>query len=240
MSRTRIVGWLRVVLPLLALVILSTMFMFSDQPEDDPQIPYSAMDPDRLARERRMVAPQYSGVTDDGGQLTLRAQEAAPGGATGAGAGAGWASDLQLDWQRPDGLRARLTAPDAELDDATIALSGGVRMTTSSGWTLDAPRVEAATDRSHLLATDGVQADAPFGRITADRMELAPDPEAGNTAATGTDGTTAAAADGVPDAGAEPRPSAPATVAGGAGADAPTDAPSVLTFSGGVRLIYQP
>jgi lipopolysaccharide export system protein LptC len=239
MSRTRIVRWLRVVLPLLALVILSTMFMFSGQPEDNPQIPYSGMDPDRLARERRMVAPQYSGVTDDGGQLSLRAQEAAPGGASGAGAGAGagWASDLQLDWQRPDGLRARLTAPGADVDGDTIALSGGVRMTTSTGWTLDAPRVEAATDRSHLLATDGVQADAPFGRITADRMELAPDPEAGNTAATGTDGTAASASDGGPGAAAGPRPSTAATVAG---ADAPGDAPSVLTFSGGVRLIYQP
>ena len=47
-------------------------------------------------------------------------------------------------------------------------------MTTSSGWTLNADSVEAATDRSRIAAQDGVQAQAPFGTLTAQRMELAP------------------------------------------------------------------
>ena len=80
-----------------------------------------------------------------------------------------------MDWQRPDGLRADLTAPQAGVADGAIRLDGGVRMTTSSGWTLDAQSVEAATDRSRIAAEEGVEAEAPFGAISAQRMELVPD-----------------------------------------------------------------
>ena len=168
MNRTRTVRWLRVLLPLLALAMLSTLFLFSRGSDGESQIPYADVDAEAMARDPRLVAPEYAGVTPDGAQLTLRATEAAPAD------GGGSARDLRLDWHRPDGLRADLTAPRAGLSDGAIRLDGGVRMTTSSGWTLDADSVEAATDRSRIAAQEGVQAQAPFGTLTAQRMELAP------------------------------------------------------------------
>lgn len=170
MNRTRIVRWLRVLLPLTALAMLSVLFLFSRQGDGESQIPYADVDAQSMARDPRLVAPEYAGVTADGAQLVLRATEAAPAGGSG-----GKARDLQLDWQRPDGLRADLTAPQAGMDGGAIRLGGGVRMTTSSGWTVDAPSVEAATDRSRIAAENGVQAQAPFGSLSARRMELAPD-----------------------------------------------------------------
>ncbi|WEF24166.1 hypothetical protein [Paracoccus sp. S3-43] len=169
MNRTRIVRWLRVLLPLAALAMLSVLFLFSRTGDGESQIPYADVDAQSMARDPRLVAPEYAGVTADGAQLVLRATEAAPAG------GGGKARDLHLDWQRPDGLRADLTAPQAGLDGGAIRLGGGVRMTTSSGWTVDALSVEAATDRSRIAAQDGVQAQAPFGSLSARRMELAPD-----------------------------------------------------------------
>lgn len=169
MNRTRVVRWLRVLLPLLALAMLSVMFLFSREGGDGrSQIPYAEVDAEAMARDPRVVAPEYAGVTADGARLTLRATEAAPG------AGGGRAQDLQLDWQRPDGLRADLTAPQAGLEGEAIRLDGGVRMTTSSGWQLDTQSVEAATDQSRLTAEDGVAAQAPFGTVSARRMELVP------------------------------------------------------------------
>lgn len=170
MNRTRIVRWLRVLLPLLALAMLSVLFLFSRGSETGSRIPYATVDAEAMARNPRLVAPEYAGVTDDGARLTLRAAEAAPDGEGGGGT----ARDLRLDWQRPDGLRADLTAPRAGLADGTIRLDGGVRMTTSSGWAMDAQAVEAATDRSRIAAGDGVVADAPFGSVSARRMELVP------------------------------------------------------------------
>ena len=169
MNRTRVVRWLRVLLPLLALVMLSTLFLFSRNGGSESRIPYADVDAEAMARDHRLVAPEYAGVTGDGAQLTLRATQASPG------EGEAQAQDLRLDWQRPDGLRADLTAPRAGVSDGTIRLDGGVRMTTSSGWTLDAQSAEAATDRSRIAAEEGVEAEAPFGAISAQRMELVPD-----------------------------------------------------------------
>lgn len=170
MNRTRIVRWLRVLLPLTAIVILSTLFLFSRQQGAEPQIPYADVDAEQMARDPRLVAPEYAGVTDDGAELTLRATEASPGGDSGAGR----ASDLTLNWKRPDGMTADLVAPQVGVTDGVIGLDGGVRMTTSSGWSVQSPRIEAATDRSQITANDGVEAEAPFGTIRADTMQLAP------------------------------------------------------------------
>ncbi|GHG17978.1 hypothetical protein [Paracoccus aerius] len=170
MNRTRVVRWLRVLLPLAALAMLSTLFLFSRGGDSESQIPYADVDAQAMARDPRLVSPEYAGVTDDGAQLTLRASEAMPG------QGGGQAQDLRLDWQRPDGLRADLTAPQAGLADGAIRLDGGVRMTTSTGWTLDAASIDAATDRSRIAADEGVKAEAPFGTLSARRMELAPAP----------------------------------------------------------------
>lgn len=172
MTRTRIVRWLRVLLPLLALVLLSTLFLFSRHSDTESQIPYAEVDAESMARDPRMVAPQYSGVTDDGAQIRLEASQADIGKVQ-AG------QDLRLDWQRPDGLKADLTAPDAGVQGDTIQLRGGVQMTTSSGWTVDADQIDAATNRSQITANDGVEAQAPFGQITAQQMELKPKGEAG-------------------------------------------------------------
>jgi lipopolysaccharide export system protein LptC len=178
-DRTRIVRWLRVLLPLAALVILSTLFLFSRTPDTEPSIPYAEVDAEKMARDPRLIAPKYNGVTSDGAELSLIATEAAPrdDGAT--------ARDLQLDLRRADGLTTEVTAPDGAVGEGRIGLSGGVHMTTSSGWTMRSPRIEAATDRSHLVADEGVEAQAPFGEIRADRMELT---TPGEDAETGKDG----------------------------------------------------
>ncbi|CAM3399170.1 hypothetical protein PANO111632_17660 [Paracoccus nototheniae] len=210
MTRTRIVRWLRVLLPLVALVMLSTMFLFSRRPDAESRIPYAEVEAEEAARQGRIVAPEYSGVTGDGARLSLRAAEAAPG------AGGGAAGDLRLDWDRPGGpgvagLRAGLTAPQGGLQDGLVRLEGGVRMTTSSGWQMDAPEIEARTDASVITATQGVEAQAPFGWIEAGQMRLSP-------------------ADAGDDAAAERE-----AQDGAAGGNA-----AVLRFSDGVRLIYQP
>lgn len=170
MNRTRIVRWLRVLLPLAALVILSTLFLFSRRPGMEPQIPYAQVDAEEMARQPRVVAPEYAGVTDDGAELFLRATEAAPGGNQGAGR----ASDLRLDWRRPDGLGADMIAPRAYVEGGMIGLDGGVHMTTSTGWAMQSPSIEAATDRSLITAGEGVEAEAPFGQLRADRMQILP------------------------------------------------------------------
>ena len=172
MTRTRIVRWLKVLLPLVALAMLSTLFLFSRKPGTEPQIPYAEVDAQSMARDPRIVAPEYAGVTEDGASLSLKASQVASGTQS-------VAEDLQLHWERPDGLTADVSAPAADVDERLIRLKGGVTMRTSSGWTVTTDQIDAATDKSRLEAPAEIQADAPFGRITAGRMELAPNATSG-------------------------------------------------------------
>ncbi|MDO5647015.1 hypothetical protein [Paracoccus sp. (in: a-proteobacteria)] len=164
-NRTRIVRWLRVLLPLIALALLSTMFLFSRGSDSESRIPYAQIDAEAVVREGRITAPEYAGVTGDGAQIALRAASAVPQ------SGGGAARDLRLDWVR-DGLRADVTAPTGGVDGDRIHLDGGVVMETSAGWTINAPRLDAATDQSLLTADQGIDARAPFGTVTAGQMQM--------------------------------------------------------------------
>ncbi|SES70644.1 hypothetical protein [Paracoccus homiensis] len=170
MNRTRIVRWLRVLLPLVALAILSTMFLFSGKPGTEPEIPYAEVDAQGAVEKPRVIRPDYAGVTSDGAELSFQAQQVVPG----SGQDQGSADSVSLDWQRRDGLSAHLTAPTGGVDDQAVSLTGGVRMTTSTGWQIDSPRIDAATDRSVVSARDGITADGPLGQLDAGAMELSP------------------------------------------------------------------
>jgi lipopolysaccharide export system protein LptC len=83
---SRVVAWLKIILPLTALGILSTLFLFSRTIDPSDAIPYATVDVEERAREPRVTAPAYAGVTSDGARLSMTAAEARPGAGTGAGA----------------------------------------------------------------------------------------------------------------------------------------------------------
>ena len=165
--RTRVVAWLRVLLPLAALAILSTLFLLPSSPDPDAAIPYADVDAEALARDPRMTRPEFSGVADDGASVTLTAETAAPGQGEDASA-----DQLRMTWRAADGLAADLTAPHGQLDGDTIRLGGGVRMTTSNGWAMTVPTLNTDTASGLMTGEGGMTAFAPFGRIDAERMEI--------------------------------------------------------------------
>lgn len=170
---TRLVGWLKVALPLTALAILSTLFLVARRIDPEAALPYAEVDVEDLAREPRMTAPTYAGTTEDGAALTLSASEARPE-AEGAPAKA---AGLRLELATPDGGRTELLAAEAVMDDATrqVLMSGGVTLTTSSGYRLEAAEVAAKLDRTGLESRVPVVATGPAGEIRADGMSLRQD-----------------------------------------------------------------
>lgn len=170
---TRLVGWLKVALPLMALAILATLFLLADRIDPDAALPYAEVDVEDLAREPRMTAPTYAGTTSDGGALTLSADEARPA-ADGTPAGA---LGLRLQLVTPDGATASLTAASAVLDAVgrEIVLSGGVVVTTSVGYRVESAEIAAMMDRSGLQTRAPVMATGPAGQIEAGGMTLGQD-----------------------------------------------------------------
>ncbi|MFW5654807.1 MAG: hypothetical protein ACOCYW_04060 [Roseicyclus sp.] len=75
---SRLVGMLKVVLPLVALGILSTLFLLSEPPDPERALPFAEVDVAQLAREQRLSEPHYAGVLGTGREITLIAEAAMP------------------------------------------------------------------------------------------------------------------------------------------------------------------
>jgi lipopolysaccharide export system protein LptC len=170
---TRVVGWLKVALPLLALAVLATLFLLSDQIDPEAALPYAEVDVVDRAREPRMTAPSYAGTTSDGASLTLTADEARPA-ASDAPANA---QGLTLELKTPDGTRTALHAQAVEIDQAgrQMVLSGGVTISTDTGYRMETPEVLAQMDRSGLESRGDVTANGPVGALQAGGMVLSQD-----------------------------------------------------------------
>ncbi|MFT4012009.1 MAG: hypothetical protein QM682_01165 [Paracoccus sp. (in: a-proteobacteria)] len=169
MLRSRIVAWLRVILPLTALALLSVLFLLGRKPEPDATIPYATVDPQDLAERQAMTNPTYTGVTDNGTQLTVMGAEAVPG-----ESGDGEVSSVRMTLRGKDGRAADVSAGNGRIQGDQITLGQGVRMTTADGWVVTAPEFLASTSQGTLRSDQEVNVRAPFGDLTAGRMELRP------------------------------------------------------------------
>ncbi len=172
-AHTRVVTWLKIALPLTALVILSTLFLLADKIDPEDALPYAEVDVEDLAREPRMTLPSYAGTTSDGAAVSLTAEAAMPGTAD-RGAEA---LNVRLELATPDGATTDLSAASAVMDPAgrVIVLSGGVTLTTSQGYTLETSEIRASLDRSSLEAPSGISAVTPAGNLTSNSMTLSQD-----------------------------------------------------------------
>ncbi len=172
-AHSRVVAWLKVTLPLAALAILATLFLLADRIDPDAALPYAEVDVQERAREPRMTAPTYAGTTSDGAALTLTAAEARPA----SEAAQAVAQDLLMTLDTPDGGHTDLRAVTAVIDNEArqIVLSGGVEVSTSTGYLLTTDGMRANLDRSGLESTAKVKAVGPAGEIVADNVTLRQD-----------------------------------------------------------------
>ena len=172
---SRIVAWAKVILPLAALAILSTLFLFARAIDPQDAIPYAEVDVAERIREPRLTAPTYSGVTSDGSAITFQANEARPA----SDGGPARAEVMAVRVITPDGGQADLSAAFGTLntDAGLLTLAGGVTLTTSTGYRIQTEALEARLDRTGLMARDSITAQAPAGQITAAGMTLQPVPD---------------------------------------------------------------
>ena len=170
MTRSRIVALLRVILPLTALALLSVLFLLGRKPEPDATIPYADVDPREVAERQLATSPSYAGVTQDGAHLTITGAQVVPGAEDGQGS----ASNMRMTLRAHDGRAADISAGRAAIEGDLMVLQEGVRMTTADGWVVTAPEFHASREMGTLNADAEVNVRAPFGDLTAGRMELRP------------------------------------------------------------------
>lgn len=176
-----LVTGLKIALPLVGLVILSTLFLLSEPPDPDRALPYAEVDVAQLARDLRLTQPRFAGVLEDGREVTLIAGAATP---EFDDAGTGRAvlfRDLTGRIALADGDVLSILAAQGLVDMAAqqARLGGDVRAETQGGLTFSA--AELTLDLGALgLGTDTpVEVTAPGLTLDAGAMEIrGPDGEA--------------------------------------------------------------
>ncbi len=175
---SRIVAGLRLALPLAALAVLSTLFLFSRDIDPSRALPLAAIDAEDLARDPRITAPQVATVTLDGAAITLTAATLRiTSGATETAA----AEAVTVLFAATDGRISRLAADHARIDRIAeeLTLQGNMVVETPAGYRVRSDALVVALDRSWAESLGPVTAEGPPGRLEAGRfvMRTTPGPD---------------------------------------------------------------
>lgn len=172
---SRVVAGMKILLPLLALGLLSTLFMFSKSVDPTKSVPIAQIDLEKRAREQGAVNPRFAGVTPEGDEIIFAANMARP-------------DPLDTDLLQAEAVAAqlrlsagneiRITSATAEMSqaDRTAQLEGQVRLETSGGHVMTTDRLDLWLDELRAETPGRIEANGPLGRIEAGRMVLRHNP----------------------------------------------------------------
>ena len=166
--RSRVVAWAKVLLPLAALALLSTVFLVARGPGAEVEIPFARIE--EIAKEPRMDQPRLAGVAEDGTTLALTADRITP---LPGRADAFALAAPRLETRSPEGSEARLSAGAGEVDgpSRSLHLSWGVRLEAERGMVVETPEVTADLATGTAVAGP-VTAESPMGSIVAGALTL--------------------------------------------------------------------
>jgi lipopolysaccharide export system protein LptC len=176
---SRVVAGMKVLLPLVALGLLSTLFLISQRIDPSAPVPTAPIDLEQRAQDLGVTRPSFAGVTGRGDEIVLRADAARPE----------RDSPERLEAERitgeialADGAGLRLRASGARLDQGTMTavLEGAVHITTTTGYQIDTDRLETRLDALHAASPGPVTATGPLGDLEAGRMVLHEGAESGD------------------------------------------------------------
>lgn len=167
---SQVIAWLKILLPLAALALLSTMFLLSRPREPLQNAPFADAIGSGTADEK-VTAPYYAGTTERGDMLTMTARTARP-----QDGGSIVADKLEARMQLSDGSEIRLDAAEALLRDREhqAHLSGGVRIESSQGYVLTTEGLVSRLDKVAAESTGPVQGVGPLGNFEAGHLQILP------------------------------------------------------------------
>ncbi|MDU8942388.1 LPS export ABC transporter periplasmic protein LptC [Ovoidimarina sediminis] len=167
---SRLVAWMKILLPLAALSILSSVVFFARENEDVRDIPF-LMTGETDAPDQRIAAPEYQALTDDGARVKLTAREVTP-----SEEDEGWLdiSNVAGRIETRSGRVFQATAPGGRVNFSVdeAELSGIVSVDTSDGFHMLSDALRLKLDSTFAETGGAVRGEAPFGVLEAGGMRL--------------------------------------------------------------------
>lgn len=164
---SRLIAWLKILLPLGALALLSTIFLYSRSPDPIAVIPVLANGADP-SKSEQVGKPFYAGTTEAGHAITLVARQAR---SVGSGQSGVIADDLRAVVDVEADNRITIEATTGQMDeDDRLLLRDGVTLQSTSGYTVRSTGFDAVLDRVEIDSTGPVDADGPGLVLSAGKL----------------------------------------------------------------------
>lgn len=175
---SRTIGFFKVVLPLSALGLLSTLFLLSRVIDPSQSIPYAEPEIRERLLNQQVTEPYYSGMSAGGDEITF---EAATVTTPGELDGAKQAKDVQARFKMASGTEIDVTSNSGLFDLARdhSSLTGEVVVRTSQGYVVRSEHLDGKMSALDLRSPDRVTGEMPGSDLEAGSMRLtAPDRDA--------------------------------------------------------------
>lgn len=175
---SRLVAWMKIILPLAALGLLSTLFLISRgfDPARPPQ--GASIDLERRAHEQGATQAAFAGMTTGGDEVTLQAQTAHPDPSDPRTVNA---RDVTARLQLVRGGIVDIASQRANMQQAeqSATLLEDVEIETATGYVLRTQRLDTRFDRLFAQSPGAVTGHGPPGDLSAGQMVLQNDPVTG-------------------------------------------------------------
>ncbi len=170
-SYSRWVSWLKVLLPMMALALLSTLFLLSRAIDPQTTIPFADKEIQDRLRDQQVTGPFFSGTTTDGDLISFAAETLrTPDGKVGANQ----AEVVEVVLAISGGAKITILADAAAFDIATdnAELSGDVIITTSTDYRIISDMLTTRLSALNVQSPGPVEATGPPGKLNAGSMVL--------------------------------------------------------------------
>lgn len=168
---SRAIALLKVVLPLLALALLSTLFLISRAVKPTATIPFADNEVQERLTNQQVTGPFFSGSSSNGDQIAFIAERlSSPDGTVGSNL----AEEVLVQVDMANGRQIMMEAETAYVDIATdqSELSGNVEVITSNGYRITSQQLVMKLSSLDVRSPEQVFAKTPVGDLEAGTMRL--------------------------------------------------------------------
>lgn len=183
---SRLVQFLKVLLPLAAILLLSTVFLLSRNVETNVSGPFTQQDIDERLQNQLLTRPNYRGTTRKGEDIQVEAIQASQS-AVGDDLKA---AEFRGRFGLLNGGVITLDSNSGSIrpDKATATFTGDVVMTTTDGIRVTTDVLNTALNEIRGNTPGAVQGTGPIGNFSAGRMTFGTEKEDGSVHILFTDG----------------------------------------------------
>ena len=169
-SYSRIVAWLKILLPLIALGVLGTVFLFNSKDTFNPGFSFSRADMATLEKGSFLKNPQINGFTNKGEPFSLIADEIKPQNGDNTLV---IATNIEAEFQYKSGGWAKVTAQTAlmNMQTQTVRLQRGGQLQTSDGNIATVGSLVVHLSTGDMAGT-AIKAQGPLGQVSADDFRI--------------------------------------------------------------------